>query len=60
MQTEMGNAVRTDACTFDERWAAWVAKGAEQDKKLKKRAVAAAAAIFSGLALWAANVVLFG
>jgi hypothetical protein len=57
MQTEMGNADRTDASTLDKSWAAWVA---EHDKKVKKRAVASAIALFSGLALWAANVVLFG
>jgi hypothetical protein len=56
----MGNADRTDASTLDKSWAAWVARGAEHDKKVKKRAVASAIALFSGLALWAANVVLFG
>ena len=60
MQTEMGVAGTTDASTFDERWAAWVAKGAAHDKKVKKRAVAAVAVIATGLALWAAIVVLFG
>jgi hypothetical protein len=36
----------------------WPGHGTRQ--KVKKRAVAAAIALFSGLALWAANVVLFG
>jgi len=59
MDTQMPVADTTDASTLDERWAAWVAKGAEHDKKNKKRAIAAAAAMFSGLGFWAAMVVLF-
>jgi hypothetical protein len=59
MDTEMAVGDRTDASTLDERWAAWVAKGAEHDKKIQKRAVAAVAAMVSGFGLWAA-MVLFG
>ena len=47
----MGIAGGTDASTADERWAAWVAKGAEHDKKTKQRV---------GLGLWVAIVFLFG
>jgi hypothetical protein len=59
MQTEIGVADRADARTADERWAAWVAKGVEHDRKTKKRAIAAAAVIASGLTLWLA-ILLFG
>jgi hypothetical protein len=58
MDTQMAVADRTDASTLDERWAAWVAKGAEHDKKNKKRAIAAAAVMVSGFGLWAAMVLL--
>jgi hypothetical protein len=60
MQTEMAVFDRADARTADERWAAWVAKGAEHERKTKKRAIAAAAVIVSGLGLWLAIVLLFG
>jgi hypothetical protein len=60
MHTEMGTADRTDASTLDQRWAAWVIKGAEHDKKIRKRMITAAAVIGTGLGLWAAIVVLFG
>jgi hypothetical protein len=35
----------------DERWAAWLAKGVEHDRKAKKRLIAIAAAIAAGGAL---------
>ena len=60
MQTEIAVADRADASTADERWAAWVAKGAEHERKTRKRAIAAAAVIVSGLGLWLAIVLLFG
>ena len=60
MQTEIAVSDRADASTADERWAAWVAKGAEHERKTKKRAIAAAAVIVSGLGLWLAVVLLFG
>ena len=40
--------------SFEDRWAAWVARGAEQDRKTKKRVVAAATVMAGGLALWLA------
>jgi hypothetical protein len=52
MQTEMGGADRADVTTADERWAARVARGVEHDKKTKKRAIAAAGIVASGLTLW--------
>ena len=60
MQTEIAVSDRADASTADERWAAWVAKGAEHERKTKKRAIAAAAVIVSGVGLWLAVVLLFG
>jgi hypothetical protein len=56
MHTEMGVADRTDASTADERWAAWVARGVEHDSKTRKRAIAAAAVVVSGVGLWLAIV----
>ena len=60
MHTEMRVADRADASTFDERWAAWVARGVEHERKTTKRAIAAAAVIASGLGLWLATVLLRG
>jgi hypothetical protein len=31
--------------SFDERWAAWVAKGVERDRRMKKRAIVTASAV---------------
>ena len=45
--------------TFEERWAAWVAKGAEEDRKTRRRAMAGAAVVTAGLAVWL-TIVLFG
>ena len=59
MQTEIAVSDRADASTADERWAAWVARGVEHERKTKKRAIAAAV-IVSGLGLWLAIVLLFG
>jgi hypothetical protein len=60
VHTEIGVADRADAGTADERWAAWVARGVEHDRKTRKRAIAAAAVVFSGLGLWLAIVRLLG
>jgi hypothetical protein len=35
---------RAESVSSDERWAAWVARGVEHDRKLKKRAIAIVAA----------------
>ena len=50
MQTDFVKAASM-ASTSDERWAAWVAKGVEHDRNLKKRAIAIAAAVAVGAAL---------
>ena len=47
-----------EANTADERWAAWLAKGVAQDRKTKKRAIAAAVVVASGLGLWAIGLLL--
>jgi hypothetical protein len=60
MHTEMWVADRADASTADERWAAWVAKGVEHERKSQRRAIAGAAVIVSGLGLWLTIVLLFG
>ena len=51
MATETVAYSRAESVSSDERWAAWVAKGVEHDKKIKKRVVAIAAAIAAGGAL---------
>jgi hypothetical protein len=51
---------RAEVLTKDERWAAWVARGVEHDRKLKKRSIAIACATAAGLALWLAIVLLIG
>ena len=60
MHTEKAIADRTDASTSDERWAAWVARGVENEKKTKRRAIGAAAVIASGLGLWLAIFLVLG
>ena len=60
MHTEMGVADRADVSTADERWAAWVARGVEHDRKTRKCAIAAAAIIASAVGLWVAFGLLLG
>ena len=50
MQTDFVK-VASMASTSDERWAAWVAKGVERDRNIKKRAIAIATAVAAGAAL---------
>ena len=45
-------ARRPEGLTSDERWAAWVARGVEHDKKFTKRARAILMAIVVGVVLW--------
>ena len=42
---------RADAVSSDERWAAWVARGVEHDRKIKKRAIVFAAAVAAAAAM---------
>lgn len=37
-----------EVVSADERWAAWVAKGAEHDRRIKERAIAIATAVAAG------------
>ena len=60
MLTETRGGLKGDLGTADERWAAWVAKGVGYDRKIRKRAIAAAAVIASGLTLWLVIVLLLG
>lgn len=40
-----------EGVSSDERWSAWVARGVEHDRKIKKRAIAIAAAVATGAAM---------
>ena len=51
MATETVAYSRPESVSSDERWAAWVAKGVEHDKKIKKRVIAIAAALAAGSVL---------
>jgi hypothetical protein len=42
---------RAESVSSDERWAAWVARGVEHDRKLKKRVIAIAAAVAASAAM---------
>jgi hypothetical protein len=48
---------RADDSTSDQRWAAWVAKGAEHDRKMTSHVIAIALAV---TALVAATILLVG
>jgi hypothetical protein len=51
MATETVAYSRAELLSSDERWAAWVARGVEHDRKLKKRAIAIATAVAAGAGL---------
>jgi hypothetical protein len=51
MTTETVAYTRAEGVSSDERWTAWVARGVELDRKIKKRAIAIAAAVAVGFAL---------
>jgi hypothetical protein len=51
--------VPTTASSADRRWAAWVAKGIEHDRRMKDRAMLVAIAVTGGLALWATIALVF-
>ena len=54
MHTELSVAAKADASTADKRWAAWVARGAEQDTTTRKQSIAAAVVVVVGLGVWLA------
>ena len=45
MTTETIPDQRAEAIAAEERWVAWIARGREDDRQLKKRAVVGAVAI---------------
>jgi hypothetical protein len=51
MATETVAYSRAERVSSDERWAAWVARGVEHDRKIKQRGVAIAIAVAAGAAL---------
>jgi hypothetical protein len=51
--------VPTSARSADERWAAWVAKGIEHDRRVKDRAIVIAIVAAGALALWATIALVF-
>ena len=60
MHTVMKVAGRADASTANERWAAWMTKGVEHERKINQRAIVVASVMASALGLWLAIVLLFG
>jgi hypothetical protein len=51
MANETVADTRAARASSDERWAAWVARGVEHDRKIKKRLIAVATAVAAGAAL---------
>ena len=51
MATETVAYSRAERVSSDERWAAWVARGVEHDRKIKQRGVTIATAVAAGAAL---------
>lgn len=60
MRSDAAVPGRAEGSTADERWAAWVARGVQHDRTIKKRAIAVALATAAGLALWLTIVLIFG
>jgi hypothetical protein len=56
MIPEIPRYVRTSKPSADQRWAAWVAKGIEHDRRVKDRAILAAAALLTAATVWVAFV----
>jgi hypothetical protein len=48
----------TDPVTADERWSRWLARGAEHDRRLRRRMRYVTAAIAAGLVAWLVFVLL--
>ena len=45
--------------TADERWAAWLARGAEHDRKLNTRAIVIGSVLGAGVATWLTIALMF-
>ena len=52
MIPEAGGYRRASGPTADERWTAWVAKGIAHDRRVKDRAIVAAAALLIAATVW--------
>jgi hypothetical protein len=55
MDTHLTVASTDDTRAADERWAAWVARGAAHDAKSQKQSIVVAAVVAVGLGLWFAR-----
>jgi hypothetical protein len=60
MTTGTAVAVRAEENTSDRRWAQWIARGAEQDRKMNQRFTGVAVLVAGGLTVWLTFVLLFG
>jgi len=60
MASGAGKSDGAAASTDEQRWAAWLARGVEQDRKTRKHAVAVAAIVACSLALWLAVALTLG
>jgi hypothetical protein len=60
MHTDLTVAGGADSTGTEERWAAWVARGAAHESRARKRALAAAAVVLSALGLGLAIARLLG
>jgi hypothetical protein len=56
MISETDGHDRTTDLAADQRWAAWVTKGVEHDKRVRHRAILAAALLSAAATVWAAAV----
>jgi len=51
MAIETVSHTRAESAASDQRWDAWVARGVEHDRKLKRRSLAIAAVVAVGAAM---------
>ena len=59
--SHMAHEIRwTDEPGYEARWTAWVAKGLEQDKAMRSRALGVTVAVAIGLVLWLVGLVALG
>ena len=57
--TTLAVVARSDAKTFDEQWATWIAKGKLRDIRRRKRVTVVAIVVACGFALWLASLLVF-
>jgi hypothetical protein len=58
MTTRNAASVPPEPSTSDLRWAAWVARGVQDDRRTRMRAIVTVGALVIGLATWMAIVFL--